>query len=46
MTKFPALSSKQVIKTLKSIGFEDAPKRGKGIWAMDQRRLRLKNENN
>ncbi|MBW2644178.1 MAG: type II toxin-antitoxin system HicA family toxin [Deltaproteobacteria bacterium] len=30
MTKFPAVSSKQVIKTLKSIGFEDAPKRGKG----------------
>jgi predicted RNA binding protein YcfA (HicA-like mRNA interferase family) len=30
MTKFPSLSSKQVIKTLKSIGFEDAPKRGKG----------------
>jgi predicted RNA binding protein YcfA (HicA-like mRNA interferase family) len=30
MTKFPALSSKQVINTLKSIGFEDAPKRVKG----------------
>ena len=30
MAKFPSLSSKQVIKTLKSIGFEDAPKRGKG----------------
>ena len=30
MTKFPSLSSKQVINTLKSIGFEDAPKRGKG----------------
>ena len=30
MTKFPSLSSKQLIKTLKSIGFEDAPKRGKG----------------
>jgi len=30
MTKFPSLSSKQVIKALKSIGFEDAPKRGKG----------------
>jgi len=30
MTKFPSLSSKQVIKALKSIGFEDGPKRGKG----------------
>ena len=30
MTKFPSLSSKQVIKALKSIGFEDALKRGKG----------------
>lgn len=30
MTKFPSLSSKQIVKTLKSIGFEDAPKRGKG----------------
>ena len=30
MTKFPSLSSKRVIKALKSIGFEDAPKRGKG----------------
>ena len=30
MTKFPVLSAKQVIKTLKSIGFEYAPKRGKG----------------
>ncbi len=33
MTKFPVLSTKQVIKTLKSIGFEDAPKRGKGSHA-------------
>lgn len=30
MTEFPSLSSKQITKTLKSIGFEDAPKRGKG----------------
>ena len=30
MTKIPSLSSKQIIKALKSIGFEDAPKRGKG----------------
>jgi predicted RNA binding protein YcfA (HicA-like mRNA interferase family) len=30
MTKFPVLSAKQVIKTLRSIGFEDAPTRGKG----------------
>jgi len=30
VTKFPALSAKQVIRSLKSIGFEDAPKRGKG----------------
>jgi len=30
VTKFPSLSAKQVIKALKSIGFEDAPKRGKG----------------
>jgi predicted RNA binding protein YcfA (HicA-like mRNA interferase family) len=30
MTKLPILSSKDVIKVLRSAGFEDAPKRGKG----------------
>ncbi|MBC8434263.1 MAG: type II toxin-antitoxin system HicA family toxin [Desulfobacterales bacterium] len=30
MTRFPILSAKEVIRVLKSIGFEDAPKRGKG----------------
>ena len=30
MTKIPALSSKQVIKALRSAGFENAPKKGKG----------------
>jgi predicted RNA binding protein YcfA (HicA-like mRNA interferase family) len=30
MTKLPILSSKKVIKVLRSAGFEDAPKRGKG----------------
>ena len=30
MTKLPILSSKQVIKGLRAVGFEDAPKRGKG----------------
>ena len=30
MTKLPILSSKQVIQTLRAMGFEDAPKRGKG----------------
>ena len=30
MTKIPSLSAKQIIRSLKSIGFEDAPKRGKG----------------
>ena len=30
MTRFPILSAKKVIRVLKSIGFEDAPKRGKG----------------
>jgi predicted RNA binding protein YcfA (HicA-like mRNA interferase family) len=30
MTTLPAISSKEVIKALRSAGFEDAPKRGKG----------------
>jgi predicted RNA binding protein YcfA (HicA-like mRNA interferase family) len=30
MTTLPAISSKMVIKALRSAGFEDAPKRGKG----------------
>jgi predicted RNA binding protein YcfA (HicA-like mRNA interferase family) len=30
MTKLPSLSSKQVIKALRSAGFENAPKKGKG----------------
>ena len=30
MTKLPSLSSKQIVKALRSAGFEDAPKRGKG----------------
>jgi predicted RNA binding protein YcfA (HicA-like mRNA interferase family) len=30
MTKLPSLSSKEVIKALRSVGFENAPKRGKG----------------
>ena len=30
MTKLPVVSSKKVIKVLRSAGFEDAPKRGKG----------------
>lgn len=30
MRKLPVLSSKAVIKALRSAGFEDAPKRGKG----------------
>jgi predicted RNA binding protein YcfA (HicA-like mRNA interferase family) len=30
MTKLPVISSKEVIKALRSAGFEDAPKRGKG----------------
>jgi len=30
MSRLPILSSKQVIKVLRTVGFEDAPKRGKG----------------
>ena len=30
MTKLPSLASKEVIKALRSAGFENAPKRGKG----------------
>ena len=30
MTKLPLISSKDVIRALRSAGFEDAPKRGKG----------------
>jgi predicted RNA binding protein YcfA (HicA-like mRNA interferase family) len=30
MSKLPVISSKEIIKILCSIGFEDAPKRGKG----------------
>ena len=30
MTKLPSLSSKELIKALRSEGFEDAPKTGKG----------------
>ena len=30
MTKFPIVSSKEVIKALRKAGFEYAPKRGKG----------------
>lgn len=30
MTKLPILSSNKIIKLLRSAGFEDAPKRGKG----------------
>ena len=30
MTKLPVVSSKKVIKALRSAGFEDAPKIGKG----------------
>jgi predicted RNA binding protein YcfA (HicA-like mRNA interferase family) len=30
MTKLPILSSKKVIKALRSAGFEDAPRKGKG----------------
>ena len=30
MTKLPSISSKELIKALKSAGFEYAPKRGKG----------------
>jgi predicted RNA binding protein YcfA (HicA-like mRNA interferase family) len=45
MTKLPAISSKEVIKALRSAGFEDAPKRGKGSHSalvkrgMDKARL-------
>jgi len=31
MTRLPILSSKQVISALRKAGFEDAPKRGKGM---------------
>jgi len=30
LKKLPSLSSKELIKTLRRAGFEDAPKRGKG----------------
>jgi predicted RNA binding protein YcfA (HicA-like mRNA interferase family) len=30
MTKLPVISSREVIKALRTAGFEDAPKRGKG----------------
>jgi len=30
MTKIPSLSSKKIIRALRSAGFENAPKRGKG----------------
>jgi predicted RNA binding protein YcfA (HicA-like mRNA interferase family) len=45
MTKLPAISSKEVIKALRSAGFEDAPKRGRGSHSalvkrsMDKSRL-------
>jgi predicted RNA binding protein YcfA (HicA-like mRNA interferase family) len=45
MTKLPAISSKEVITALRSAGFEDAPKRGKGSHSalvkrsMDKSRL-------
>jgi predicted RNA binding protein YcfA (HicA-like mRNA interferase family) len=45
MTKLPVISSKEVIKALRSAGFEDAPKRGKGSHlalvkqSMDRARL-------
>ena len=45
MSKIPVLSSKQVIKTLRTAGFEDAPKKGKGshiaLMKRDPKRLRL-----
>lgn len=45
MTKLPILSSKEVIKALRSLGFEDAPKRGKGshiaLIKRDPNRMRL-----
>jgi predicted RNA binding protein YcfA (HicA-like mRNA interferase family) len=45
MTKFPVCSAKQIIKTLRSIGFEEAPKRGKGshiaMVKRDRERTRL-----
>ena len=31
MMKLPSVSSKELIKVLRAAGFEDAPKRGKGI---------------
>ncbi len=30
MSKLPSLSSRKIIKVLRTAGFEDAPKRGKG----------------
>jgi predicted RNA binding protein YcfA (HicA-like mRNA interferase family) len=33
MSKLPVISSREIIKILRSIGFEDAPKRGKGSHA-------------
>jgi len=43
--KLPVLSAKQVIKALRSAGFEDAPKRGKGshvaLVKRDRERTRL-----
>lgn len=47
MTKLPVLSSKEVIEALRSVGFEDAPKRGKGSHvalmkrAPDKMKMRL-----
>jgi predicted RNA binding protein YcfA (HicA-like mRNA interferase family) len=30
MTRFPIISSKEIVKALRAAGFENAPKRGKG----------------
>lgn len=40
--KLPIISSKQVIEALRSAGFEDAPKRGKGSHVAMVKRVREK----
>jgi predicted RNA binding protein YcfA (HicA-like mRNA interferase family) len=40
MTRLPILSSKRVTKALRSAGFEDAPKRGKGSHTAMVKRTR------
>jgi len=45
MTKFPIISSKEIVKALRAAGFENAPKRGKGshiaMMKRDHDRTRL-----